>query len=66
MASIKDMRRQKRLYQRDLAAALGVTRATYARMEANPSSITVEQAAIICETIGCGFNDLDFEVSLRR
>lgn len=58
--SIADARTELGLSQTDMAAELGITRQTYAKMEQNPDSMTIHEARIVCSVLGKRFEDIFF------
>ena len=62
MQSIRELRESKGIKQVAVASYLGVSRQTYARYEADPERLTIAQARLLCEFLGCSF---DFLLSVR-
>lgn len=58
--TIRDARRDLGLTQDDMAERLGITRPTYAKMEEDPGSLTIETARKVCRILGRQFSDIFF------
>lgn len=57
MQTLKEAREAKGIKQNAVAEAIGVSRQTYAKYEANPESMTIAQARAVCNFIG---GDIEF------
>lgn len=55
---IREIRESKRLYQGECADALGVSRPTYRRYEAEPERMTIAQCKALCEFLGCDVDEV--------
>ena len=58
--TIRDARKDLGLTQDDMADNLGITRQTYAKMENDPGSMTIESARRVCSILGKRFSDIFF------
>ena len=58
MQTLKEARLAKGIKAESVADALGVTRQTYAKYEANPGEMSIEQAAKACEFIGAPVDEI--------
>jgi putative transcriptional regulator len=56
-----DARKNERYTQQEVADYLGVSRPTYARIEANPELATVEDAKMLAEFLKFSVNEVFFE-----
>lgn len=53
MSALKKAREDRGVSQTAVADHLGITRQTYARYEAEPGQVSIEQARAICEFLHC-------------
>ena len=53
MSALKKVREDRGVSQTAVADHLGITRQTYARYEAEPGQVSIEQARAICEFLHC-------------
>lgn len=56
-----DARKEARFTQQDLADHLGISRPTYAKMEASPETVTIEDAKKLSELLGVPVNQIFFD-----
>lgn len=56
--SLKEIREEKGITQEAIARYLGITRQTYAKYEQEPQKLTINQAIVLCDILGCGFDSL--------
>ena len=59
-ANLKDIRQKKGVKAAAVARAVGVSRQTYARWEADPSRMKVSNAMAVCAYLGVDMDDVDF------
>ena len=60
MTTLREARETRGITQTAVAAALNVSRPTYAKYEDNPRSMPVFQAQAACDFIGCDVADIFF------
>ncbi len=60
MKTLKGAREERGIKQKAVAAALKVTRQTYAKWEENPREMPVFQAEAACAFIGCDISEIFF------
>lgn len=60
MQTLTEARESRGIKQKAVAEAIGVTRQTYARYEAEPQQMTIQQARAVCDFIGCDFDSVFF------
>lgn len=60
MKTLKEAREERGIKQVAVANALKVSRQTYARYEENPRDMTILQAEIACNFIGCDVKEIFF------
>ena len=58
MSKLREWRISKGVKLQSVAAALGVTRQTYASYEDNPERMSVQQAQAVCSYLGCTMDDI--------
>ena len=58
--SVADARTEMGITQSEMADELGITRQTYAKMEANPSEMTIREARLVCSILGRRFEQIFF------
>lgn len=58
--TVKQLRRLKELTVAQIAAALGISRVTYAKLENNPGKFTIDQAVEFCRIVGVPFDQVFF------
>lgn len=58
MRSLKELRDEKGITQEAIARYLGITRQTYAKYEQEPEKLTIDQAIVLCDILGCDFDSL--------
>lgn len=61
MYTLRQARRLREKTQQEMAAALGISRATYVAMEQNPGRITIHQIQRICTYLNLKFSDIAFD-----
>lgn len=66
MKTLKEAREERGIKQNAVAAALRVTRQTYARYEENPRAMPVFQAEAACAFIGCDISEIFFGNELSK
>ena len=64
MSSLRELREQRGMTQKELAHYLGISRSTYARYEQNPDMMSIVQALRICQLMNCDIDEL-FPVDVR-
>lgn len=55
-----EARKQKRMTQEEVAGYLGISRPTYAKMEATPEIIQIKDARKLADLFGVEVNDIFF------
>ncbi len=55
-----DARKSARYSQQDVADHLGISRPTYAKMEKDPPSVTIEDAKKLAKLFGVSVNEIFF------
>lgn len=60
---LKEARKEARYTQEQAAERLGMSRPTYAKIEANPDLATIEDAKAIAELFGAKVEDIFFDVN---
>lgn len=58
---LKEARKKARYSQQDAADHLGISRPTYAKMEADPGSVAISDAKKLAEFFGVEVEDIFFE-----
>ena len=58
MATIKEVREEKGVKQKAVAQYLGVSRQTYSHYEKHPEAMSIAQAKLVCEFLGCSLASL--------
>lgn len=58
---VKEARMKAKLTQEEVAGHLGITRQTYAKMEASPETIEMGEASILARLFGVGVDEIFFE-----
>lgn len=58
---LKEARMIAKLTQEEVAGHLGVTRQTYAKMEASPETIEMGEAYVLARLFGVGIDEIFFE-----
>ena len=58
MSNLKQYRESKGVKQIAVANHLGVTRPTYSKYESNPELMTIQQARLVCNYLGCKWDDI--------
>ena len=58
--TIAQIRKESGLTQQEMADKLGVSRQTYAKLEADPSTATIAQARLMCRVLGHKYEDIFF------
>lgn len=58
MKTLKEIREAQGIKQVAVAEHLGVSRQTYASYEANPRSMSVEQAQAVCRFMHCDMSEI--------
>lgn len=58
--TLREWRAYKRMTKCGVAKEIGVHPATYARMENNPSSVSMREATLLAETFGCETSEIFF------
>lgn len=56
-----EARKKARYSQEAVAGHLGISRPTYAKMESNPDTVTIEDAKKLTELFGVKFEDIFFD-----
>lgn len=58
--TVREWRAFRRMTKGAVAKEIGVHPATYARMENNPSTITIRHVALLADVFGCNADDIFF------
>lgn len=58
---LHEARKQARYSQEQAAAYLGISRPTYAKMESNPETVTIDDAKKLSKLYGISVSDIFFE-----
>lgn len=63
MQTLKEARMARGIKQQAVAAALNISRQTYAKYENDPRTMPIGQAESACAFIGCDFDKISFTES---
>ena len=58
--TIAEIRKEAGFTQQEMADKLGISRQTYAKFEADPSTATIAQAKRVCEILGEKYQQIYF------
>lgn len=64
--TLKQARQLSGLTQAEIAEKLNICRETYAKLEKNPRSVTIDQAIMISNITGLGIGDIFFSDGLHK